>query len=87
MSNEHIIKGIVRHYWNEDHTHTPYVGVLHELDDKSQREWVKEINDFLSAQLNGAEIEIIVKSKSVHEATFGYEWKLTKPHTYERVKL
>ena len=83
---KHTIKGIIRHYYNEDKSHRPYRGVVKELDDLSARNWREEVDNVMAFALDGAEVVITVEVKSVHSASKGYIWKLTKPHTYERVK-
>lgn len=82
-----VVRGIVRHYYNEDETHTPYTGVLLKEDDKTElgqlcHGW---LHDLLDEVEDGTAVEITVKFWGKHPNTKGYIWKLTKPHTYERV--
>ena len=80
------IKGIVRHYWDENLMSRPYRGQLKEIDDKTSIHLGDEMRHIMDEVADGSEFEIVVKVKDVRENTFDYIWKLVKPHTYERVR-
>lgn len=69
----------VRHYHSGNHT--PYRGVLHDVDSDKPSDWREDIRSLLSELPEGTLVEIKVeyKTQEIDETDF---WKLLSPHKY-----
>jgi hypothetical protein len=78
---EVVVAGFRRDYWNQDHSHHPYAGLLHDDNDKLL-DWRGLVETALAEIREGAVVEIIVRRTGKVDTRADRPWCLVRPHHY-----
>jgi len=86
MPEEITRKFLYREYKNSEETHSPYINMLHTLEDKEEFQLSNFEEEFQKIGVQDGEV-IKITIRRTREKPFPNRiWKLTAPHTYSPVE-